>query len=329
MFPWTQTQWQRLTERVRQHSLPHAILVTGPIGSGKVGFTTAFAQALLCEKPDSTLTACGQCRSCQQFLSQSHPDFYRISPEEDARSIKIDQIRELRERFTLASHRPGYRVAIISPADALNTAAANSLLKTLEEPPAQTVLILLSHQPSLLPATIRSRCQRIALVVPTQAAASQWLQVQVPNMTPGAISDALAATQGAPLAAQNWLQHGLRARDQAAFESFVAVGQQRASPLAIAGSWLKADQEVPIQWLYRWLGDIIRLKCGQTLQVIDSTRQNALNKLAQQVHLSDLFSLLGLLTQTMRSQGVALNQQLIYESILLRWADINSRRGVS
>lgn len=329
MFPWTLTQWQRLAERVSVQALPHAILITGPSGSGKLRFTTAFAHALLCEKPTAGFNACGTCRSCQQFQAHSHPDFYQISPEEEARAIKIDQIRELREALTLASHQSGYRVAIISPAESLNTAAANSLLKTLEEPPVKTVLFLVSHQPSILPATIRSRCQRITLDIPSTREAATWLRSQVPDATTESIIAALAATMGAPLAAQDWLLQGNQDRDQAAFEQFVAIGQKRTSALTVAGNWLKADQAVPIQWIYRWLGDLVRLKCGQTLQVIDSTRQNALIKLAQQVHLTEVFELLGLLTQTVRSQSTALNQQLIYESILLRWAAINRQPGAS
>lgn len=327
MFPWTQTLWSQLQERARQQQLPHAILLSGPAGAGKHQFAIEFAQSLLCESLDSQFQACGKCRACAQFLAQTHPDYHCISPEADSRVIKIDQIRQLRENLNLASHHAGYRPIIISPAEALNQAAANSLLKTLEEPPAQTILVLISHQPSLLPATIRSRCQRLTISLPGSAQTLAWLQAQLNGQQTDltVINEALVINLGAPVPTYEWLINGRSEQYSQAFAGFCAIGQATAIPLDIAAKWLKADHGVPIHWLYHWIGELVRIKTGQPLSSRDPQRLGLLQKLAQQVDLEKLFGLLSELTDALRRQGSAVNQQLVYESLLMRWSDMNRR----
>ncbi len=329
MFPWTQPLWQQLHERVRQQRLPHAMLLTGPAGVGKQQFAIDFAQSLLCESADSLSQPCGKCRACVQFQAQTHPDYHCISPEAESRVIKIDQIRQLRENLSLASHHAGYRPIIISPAEALNQAAANSLLKTLEEPPADTVLVLISHQPSILPATLRSRCQRLTIGLPAPAQALAWLQTQLSGQQadPAASAEALVLNLGAPLPTYAWLTSGRSELYGQAFSGFCAIGQATALPLDISAKWLKADQGVPIHWLYHWIGDLVRIKTGQPLSGRDPQRLGLLQKLAQQVDLSKLFELLSELTDALRRQGTAVNQQLVYESLLMRWSDITRRNA--
>ena len=128
----------------------------------------------MCEQP-LVYKACGECKSCQLIKAESNPDFIKISPEEEGKAIKVDQIRGLIEKIALTSHGKTYRVIIISPADALNINASNSLLKTLEEPPANTILILITDKPSKLMATIRSRTQMIRFELPDTEQSMRWL----------------------------------------------------------------------------------------------------------------------------------------------------------
>jgi DNA polymerase III subunit delta' len=330
MFPWTLTLWQQLQERARQRQLPHAILLHGPAGVGKQQFAIEFAQSLLCESPGSQAMPCGQCRACVQFQAQTHPDYHCISPEADSRVIKIDQIRQLCDSLSLSSHHAGYRPIIIAPAEAMNPAAANSLLKTLEEPPAHTLLVLISHQPSLLSATIRSRCQRLTIGLPPSAQAREWLVAQLgeQQVEAGTLTEALALNLGAPLPTYAWLTSGRADQYGQAFTGFCAIGQATATALDVAAKWLKADQGVPIHWVYQWIGELVRIKSGQPLPDRHPQRLGLLQKLAQQVDLGGLFELLSELTETLRRQGGAMNQQLVYESILLRWAEL-TRRNLS
>lgn len=157
-------QWNYLLNRLQQNNLPHALLLSGDKASDKSAFAIKFSKTVLCEHH----TACNECRNCQLIQANSHPDFYHLQPEEAGKAIRIDQIRELIAQFNQTAQQNSYKIAIIEPADALNPAAANALLKTLEEPNANTLIFLISDNPSLLSATIRSRCQIIKFFTPQQ-----------------------------------------------------------------------------------------------------------------------------------------------------------------
>lgn len=150
-------QWNYLLNRLQQNNLPHALLLVGDSSSNKSEFANNFAKTLLCEQQ----TICKVCRHCQLIAANSHPDFYHLQPEAEGKAIRIDVIRELIEKLNQTAQQNSYKIAIIEPADALNIAASNALLKTLEEPPANTVIFLLTENPNALPATIRSRCQTL------------------------------------------------------------------------------------------------------------------------------------------------------------------------
>jgi len=204
----------------RRERFAHAWLIHGLAGIGKTAFARAAAAALLCESPVDGL-ACGHCPACQWVRSGNHPDLRLIRPEavalaegdEEAappatadtttakrapsKEIRIDQIRQLSGWFNTATHRQGWRVAVIYPALALNAMAANALLKVLEEPPPATVFLLVAEAPDQLLPTLVSRCRRLPLAAPDAGQALQWLQGQNVSHAP----DWLAAAGGAPLAA--------------------------------------------------------------------------------------------------------------------------------
>lgn len=160
IYPWQQSQWQQLLKQHQQRRLPQALLFSGQYGLGKKDFALVLAKLVLCEAGGES--ACDICHSCQLFRAGNHPDFFTIYPEENGKTIKVDQIRDLTASLNQTAQLNGYQVAVICPAESMNAAAANALLKTLEEPPGPVILILISHRLGGLPITIVSRCQKIA-----------------------------------------------------------------------------------------------------------------------------------------------------------------------
>lgn len=180
-YPWLAEPWAELTGRAARDNLGHAYLLCGREGLGKYALAEALARGLLCETRPPDGQACGTCRGCVLNMSGNHPDLKRVSPEEERKSIVVDQIRDLIEFFTLKAHYHGRKIGLVHPADTMNTAAANALLKILEEPPGAALLILVANRPALLPATVHSRCQRLNFVMPSWGVREQWLAEQLAN----------------------------------------------------------------------------------------------------------------------------------------------------
>lgn len=175
-YPWLAATWHTLVEGLRGGHLGHAYLLSGREGLGKTAFARAFTRVALCEQPgDAADTACGQCRGCTLLETGAHADFHEVTIEPDHSGIGVDQIRALIEFFTLKGHFQSRKIALIHPAEAMNTASANALLKILEEPPAGALLLLVSHRPGRLPATVRSRCQKLRVPTPPWKETLQWL----------------------------------------------------------------------------------------------------------------------------------------------------------
>jgi DNA polymerase-3 subunit delta' len=197
MHPWNQPILDSL--RLRTDRLPHALLIHGAQGIGKLALAEKIAQLLLCEAVEASAKPCGACEGCRWFAGANHPDFRRLEPEALAQQpetameeegetparrgkpsieIKIDQVRELADFLNIGSHRGGRRVALVHPAEEMNPSAANALLKALEEPPAGALFLLVSHRPARLLPTIRSRCVALPVAIPRKEAALQWLSAQ-------------------------------------------------------------------------------------------------------------------------------------------------------
>ena len=322
VYPWLHEQWQALVDREQQGRLAHGIILHGLDGLGKQQLAVQFAKFLLCESPQQD-QPCGECKSCHQFEARTHPDFILLEPEEAGKSIKVQQIRELVNRFELASHYTRYRVAVINPADAMNMSASNSLLKTLEEPPEGTLIILVTSQLNALLPTIRSRCQHILIHKPEYRIAMDWL---INNHTEKEENchAALALTSGAPVAALGVLESEEMVLRDEAFAAFYAIGTGQQSALPLAGAWLKAMLPQPIQWLYSWAGDLARLKTAADAEIANRDKRENLHKLAQQVELNRIFTFLDLLTSLLRVQRIPLNPQMTLEHILVQWQTLTS-----
>lgn len=239
--PWQAEDWARLQARRERGALPHALLLCGAAGLGKRAFARAFVHGLLCLQPAGGY-ACGHCRSCLLLAAGTHPDLVELTcgvrRDGTARTeIVVDQIRDLAARLAMNSQFGGWQVACIDPADAMNTAAANALLKTLEEPSAATLMILLADAPWRLPPTIRSRCQRVEFHLPDTQDALAWLRAE-------GVGDgmrALAAAGGNPGLARDWSRSGMLGRRDAVRDDLAALAGGRGDPGTVARRWLDGE----------------------------------------------------------------------------------------
>lgn len=198
-LPWHRGAWQRFSEQLQQQRLPHAILLAGARHTGLEHLALALARLLLCESPSGGLN-CGQCHACDLSASGSHGDFLWLAPEGSSRVIKIDQVREAVSFAYQTASFGAHSVIVLDPADRMNAAAANALLKSLEEPSPGTYLILTCTQLHALPATIRSRCQLVRLPTPSREEGLSWLDPITGDRA--ASEQLLDAADGLPLLAE-------------------------------------------------------------------------------------------------------------------------------
>jgi len=247
---WHALVWQRLMSAYHHDRLPHAVLLSGAVDTGKHIFASALAQRLLCTTEDGNVS-CGNCKGCQLNSAGTHPDLTILAPEDAGKAIGIDDIRKLAMTVSKTGQQGGWKVAIILPAEAMTASAANALLKTLEEPQGQTLMLLVSHELGRLPATVRSRCQRYVLPQPSTAEALAWLQAASVNSD--AASQALSLAQGRPLLARQYLEDGLLERHRQ-FDSWLdEVTAGRLAPLAAAQLCQKLDAIALADWFLLYL----------------------------------------------------------------------------
>ncbi len=275
-LPWLPLlPWQAGPARAalaQRASWPHALLIHGPRGIGKHALALNFAQALLCEAPRADHLACGECPGCRYAQAGQHPDLVRlellaIDPDDGElkafETINVDRVRALIDTVGLTSHRQRAKVAVIAPAERMNVQAANALLKTLEEPPAGTFMILVSDMPGRLPATIVSRCRRLAAPQPTKDESCAWLAAQ----GVAAPEEALAQAAGAPrlaleLAGDDW-------QDERRVWLVALANPRRLGVLALAARVEAGAKEARrarlarvIDWLLAWTADLARIAAG-------------------------------------------------------------------
>ena len=244
-----------------------------------------------------------------------------VAPEGDSRVIKVDQIRAVVEFFTLTSQYNGPKIVVIDPAETMNASACNSLLKTLEEPPAQSFLVLVSAQPSRLPATIRSRCQSYRCPPPTDDQALEWLRGHIaPGTDPVQL---LRLGAGAPLAALELATESELEQRTALFEQFCRLLTENQDPLALAEGWAKSDCKTSLKWLHDWAADMIRLRqAGDAATLKHEDFRSALHQLAGTVDLRALHRWYEHLGRALRLVNTSANDQLLMEDVLLDWVKV-------
>lgn len=313
----------------RRDTLPHALLLTGPAGIGKAMFSATLTKALLCQRPSETHLYCGECQSCQLLAAGTHPDCYPVSLEgsgtdKQAKEIKVDQIRQLCQSLAQTSQLGGHKLAIIDPADTLNRNAANSLLKTLEEPTADTLLILVTASPAALLPTIRSRCQRLSLQPPGREEVLAWLQAEYASAQPGAL---LALAEGAPFRAAALADSGALERRAALFQAFRDIAGKRQDPVQHAakqGKELSADSFI---WMLSWVQDLICLGSNApNSALLNADLEKDLQALATRIDLQNLFSFYDRVQQALGMLRSSVSVQLLFESLLLDWFEATGAR---
>ncbi|RKG33050.1 DNA polymerase III subunit delta' [Acinetobacter tianfuensis] len=288
VYPWQETIWRTLTSRFPQ--LGHGLLFYGKAGCGKEAFAQTFLVWILCQNRHVNNRPCGECGSCQWLKADTHPNYVHISTDDDNKKqnakIKIEKIRELLP--FVQQTVDGWRVIVIEPAEALNTASANALLKTLEEPGERIVIILLADHYLKLPATIRSRLQHFALDRISAEQSEQYLKAHLPadTMLPHGLLMNLSnqmPLRAVELAQSEWLN--LR---QDFINDWQKLIKQKNMPMAIATKWNKALNFSEFSQMFEYLlSDIICVKLNQSIKNIDLNYSD----LPEQYSLEALFSI--------------------------------------
>lgn len=323
-LPWQAEAWARLQQASANGRLPHALLLAGPVGVGKAQLARHLAHALVCTAPTGDGDPCGHCRSCQLTAVGHHPDIHWYQPEEPGKAIKVDAIRELAHSSVLTAGASGRAVFIIDPADAMNAAAANALLKTLEEPSGGAMLVLVSAKPDRLPATIRSRCQVMALAPPDSATAADWLVAQ--GVDAGRAARLLRLYGGAPLAALAATAADRLEELDGMWTSLERLAQGRGDPVSLASAWQDQDLAEVLAWMTLWITDLLRLQAvpGSPPR-FDQDATERFQNLAERLDCKDLHGFLDSLYELRRRLASNLNGQLVLERLLIDWTRLTGR----
>ena len=310
LYPWLSGHWSFFMRRLESGKLAHALMIEGPSGCGKMALACAMVARLLCREDQSQ--ACGNCRSCKLLAGEAHPDYFDLHPEEGSEVIKVDQVRALIAKLDLTTSISMRKVAYIHPADSMNSAAANALLKSLEEPAGDTVLILVSDNPGRLPVTIRSRCQAITVSQPDNQLARDWLKSSS-RKSEDEVSAALQAAGGSPLRAADYLSSPeLDAYKQVREGLVTLLGR----PAAVSMVSHQLNELNPVD-LWRWLsmctGDVIKsLMTGLPLGWLPSGLQLSDKNLLQLQQKADI---------NRRLSATQVRGDLLLQDWLIRWAE--------
>lgn len=319
-LPWHHAALQHLNQAWEQQRWPHALLVHGAEGLGKRQLALWIAQSVLCDRARGELKACGECASCALFAAGTHPDLRQIYPEEDKQQISVDQIREACANLTMTSYRRGFKVTIVDPAHQMTLAAANSLLKTLEEPSPQTLLVLLTSRPSALLPTIRSRCQQLAVHAPPEAEALRWL-AEAGGPSVGA--DILRFANGAPLRARALAEGRYSTLSGEVTGALDALFASRADVTQIAKQWADEDLVDRLLCLDHWLMQRIRTNLDRSLHQTDEfVTGELLPSGAPALNINRLFVCLDRVRELKAVLArTALQRELALEAVLLAIVD--------
>lgn len=331
LYPWQIESWQAL-QNLRAR-LPHAVLLKGAQGIGKLHLALNFAQSLLCDAPIAQGMPCRSCGACRWFEQENHPDFRLVQPDalsatedEDAKSgskkpsreISVDQIRDLSGFANFSAHRGGYRVVVVHPAEAMNNNAANSLLKTLEEPTEKLLFLLVTHKPQKLLPTILSRCLAFPVATPTPEAGTAWLTQQ-------GVKDplvALAQTGFAPLQALDWAESGEGAEERKIL--LEAIRQpSRMDALALAEQLQRGIPVHIIHCLQQWSYDLASAKLAGSVRYFPE-QAKILEKLSQSIPAPALMHFQKELQESRRAAYHPLNPRLFLESLLMSYRQLFS-----
>lgn len=321
VYPWQQQVWENLTGLFPK--MGHGLLFFGKQGCGKEAFAQQFVAWILCQQRDVQSQPCGECSSCQWLKSDTHPNYVYISTDEENKKqnakIKIEKIRDLLP--FVQQTVDGWRVIVIEPAEALNIASSNALLKTLEEPGDRIVIILLADHYLKLPATIRSRLQHFALDRIDAAQATAYLQQHLPDLDANKQQLLMNLSNQMPLQALQLAQAEWLEQRTDFLKDWYKLVTQKHMPMAIATKWNKALSFTDFSQMFEYLlCDLICVKLNQSIKNLDLS--TALQHLAEQYDLESLFGLYAELQQAkpMLEQNVQSN--LVLDQLCIKLMNI-------
>ena len=336
IYPWHKKNWQTL--QGMGNKIPHALLLHGPEGTGIVDFANSFAKSLLCEHRKEEGGACGKCQSCHWFDQESHPDFRKLFPEsfdndqgsdaiksEDtdskkskspSKKIPIEAVRQLNGYVNITTHRGGLRIMLIYPVESMTQEASNALLKILEEPPENSLFLLVSsHIGSLLP-TILSRCAKLAFPLPTQMESLEWLKEHL-------VDEAerwLAEQGGAPLLAKEAAEQKLNVVEHTLFLQQLCSLSDK-SLLKTAEQLQKVPVRQIILWFQRWLYDLLSQSLTGCIRYYPA-QSEIIRKLSGKASLGKLLEVIKQTTERKRRADHPLVQRLVMEDMLFEYNQI-------
>ncbi|WP_434569349.1 DNA polymerase III subunit delta' [Pseudomonas sp. Z3-8] len=323
-YPWQDSLWQHLAGRA-QHA--HAYLLHGPAGIGKRALAERLMASLLCQAPVAA-GACGECKSCLLLKAGSHPDNYVLEPEEADKAIKVDQVRDLVSFVVQTAQMGGRKVVLIEPVESMNINAANALLKSLEEPSGNTVLLLVSHQPSRLLPTIKSRCVQQACPLPSEAMSLQWLGQALPDSSDEERVELLTLAAGSPLAAVSLQAQGVREQRALVVDGVKKLLKQQQSPTQLAEGWNAIPLLLLFDWFCDWSSLILRYQLTEDEAGLGlADMRKVIQYLAQKSSQDKILNIQDwILAQRQKVLSKAnLNRVLLLEALLVQWASLPGR----
>lgn len=348
IYSWHLEIWQRLTKSLLLQSRCHALLLKGQQGIGKFEFARHLAKSMLCANPTDARKACDACQSCGWFEHDGHPNYYQILPEalsgtgnetvenveveskpsnvknkkKASQQISVDQIRKLTDFVYMSGHQNGYKIILIYPSEMMNHAAANALLKKLEEPPEQVLFILVTHHPQHLLPTILSRCQQITMPVPDVDTSMDWLKQQAVN-DPQAC---LTAAGLAPLAALQFSESELFVPHEQFVQQISTPSQ--LNPIALANTMQQLDLSTVVSWLQKWCYDLVSYQMSGKIRYY-RYQQIAIKSLAEHIDIQACIAYSRALYKHQQLSHHPLNARLFLEEVFLSYVQAVHRKKTS
>ncbi|GAA4354957.1 DNA polymerase III subunit delta' [Kangiella marina] len=266
LAPWQKEPFEQISRQYEQGQLPHSILLLGEEGVGREDFSVSVAQWMLCGAETKHAGACGQCKSCQLFEAGSHPDYHCLAVEEGKTQIAVAQVRELIEHMQESSHQAGWKIANITDVHALNASSFNALLKTLEEPQPNTLLLLQAEQLQGVPATIKSRAQLRKVGVADVAVTRQWLE-QRHDFISGEMEAAIQLFPTAPYKVESFVEDGQAFKSGEFIYDYSDIVQGKQSPMDVAERW-QSELENCVFWCQFLFHDVLYVQQGAGEDVV-------------------------------------------------------------
>jgi DNA polymerase III subunit delta' len=288
-------QWQALQSAWTQKRSPQSLLFVGALDRALIELVTEWMYLIFCKSHEKK--SCHECIDCHMVARKEHPDIEWIKPEKSGGPIKIDQIRELQSYSYLTPQRAPHRLIIIESADRMNTAAANALLKILEEPAPHTLFLLLATQISTVLPTVLSRCQVMHFFSPTDDSDINFLKI---------------AEQYAPESEQALIIN----QAETILEGLIAVLEKREHPCALVPQWAKLDLGVLLWFFYLVYAQVYIMRINTSHST--GIASNQLRKLADLLNPMMIFSQIDKINSLQRklSHNMHINQSLALENLL-------------